>query len=111
MIIENCDADGFVSEKIYDAFIAGTIPIYYGNNNARVAVPADMYVDAKAFSGPDELCAFVGSMDADAISAMQRRILDGREEVMRRVSTQALARQFSAACKVARQQHLRHVRK
>ena len=111
MIIENCDADGFVSEKIYDAFIAGTIPIYYGNNNARVAVPADMYIDAKAFSGPDELCAFVASMDADTISAMQRRIFDGRGEVLRRVSTRAFARQFSAACKVARQQHQRHVRK
>ena len=29
--MENTEADGYSSEKIIDSFIAGTIPIYYGN--------------------------------------------------------------------------------
>jgi hypothetical protein len=29
--MENSEADGYTSEKIHESFIAGTIPIYYGN--------------------------------------------------------------------------------
>ena len=35
LIIENCDASGYISEKIYDAFSAGCIPLYYGNSDSR----------------------------------------------------------------------------
>jgi len=33
LIVENCNADGYMSEKLQDAWIAGTIPIYIGNHN------------------------------------------------------------------------------
>ena len=29
--MENSEGDGYISEKIYDSFISGTIPIYYGD--------------------------------------------------------------------------------
>ena len=29
--MENSEGDGYISEKIYDSLISGTIPIYYGN--------------------------------------------------------------------------------
>ena len=29
--MENSDGDGYLSEKIVDSFLAGTIPIYYGD--------------------------------------------------------------------------------
>ena len=28
--MENSEGQGYISEKIFDSFIAGTIPIYYG---------------------------------------------------------------------------------
>jgi hypothetical protein len=33
LIVENCNAVNYVSEKIYDAWVAGCIPIYFGNNS------------------------------------------------------------------------------
>ncbi|NBO19905.1 MAG: hypothetical protein EBV03_11925, partial [Proteobacteria bacterium] len=36
LILENCDADGYVSEKIFDAWMVGCIPIYYGNFNRQL---------------------------------------------------------------------------
>ena len=30
--MENSEADGYTSEKIYQSFISGTIPIYFGNH-------------------------------------------------------------------------------
>lgn len=36
IIIENCDASGYVSEKIYDAWSVSSIPIYFGNFNDKL---------------------------------------------------------------------------
>jgi hypothetical protein len=41
--MENSEGDGYVSEKIYDSFISGTIPIYYGDYTV------DEYINPKSF--------------------------------------------------------------
>ena len=41
--MENSEGDGYVSEKILESFIAGTIPIYYGN------YMIDEYINPKAY--------------------------------------------------------------
>ena len=41
--MENSEGDGYVSEKIFDSFIAGTIPIYYGDYTV------DEYINPKSF--------------------------------------------------------------
>lgn len=39
LITENCDADGYVSEKLQDAWIAGSVPIYIGNRYKETFLP------------------------------------------------------------------------
>ena len=51
LIIENCDAEGYVSEKFYDAICAGCVPLYWGNPSSRVKLPQDMYIDIRGFPG------------------------------------------------------------
>ena len=41
--MENSEGDGYISEKIYDSFLAGTIPIYYGD------YMVDEYINPKAY--------------------------------------------------------------
>ena len=41
--MENTEGDGYTSEKIIDSFLAGTIPIYYGN------YIVDEFINPKAF--------------------------------------------------------------
>ena len=41
--MENSNGDGYVSEKIIESFIAGTIPIYYGD------YMIDEYINPKAY--------------------------------------------------------------
>ena len=41
--MENTDGDGYITEKILDSFIAGTIPIYYGD------YMVDEYINPKAY--------------------------------------------------------------
>ena len=41
--MENSNGDGYISEKIVDSFISGTIPIYYGS------YMIDEYINPKAY--------------------------------------------------------------
>ena len=41
--MENSEGDGYISEKIVDSFLAGTIPIYYGD------YMIDEYINPKSF--------------------------------------------------------------
>ena len=41
--MENSDGDGYISEKIVESFIAGTIPIYYGD------YMIDEYINPKSY--------------------------------------------------------------
>ena len=41
--MENSEGDGYISEKIVDSFLAGTIPIYYGD------YMVDEYINPKTY--------------------------------------------------------------
>jgi len=41
--MENSEGEGYISEKIIDSFLAGTIPIYYGGYNIN------QYINSKSF--------------------------------------------------------------
>jgi glycosyltransferase involved in cell wall biosynthesis len=97
LIIENTNADGYVSEKIYDAFIAGTIPLYYGNNNENVGIPKNMYIDLREYPTSLELEARLQSLTDRDIQEMQRIIADQRMDVLRGVSTKAFHTAFRRA--------------
>lgn len=94
LIVENTTAEGYVSEKIYDAFVAGCIPLYYGNNNDRVGIPRDMYIDISNFPTSAALQEHLDSLSLEDIAALRRVVLEKREAVLHNVSTQAFAETF-----------------
>jgi len=88
LIVENCNAEDYVSEKIYDAFAAGSIPIYYGNIGVRMSeiIPADTYIDARKFSTPWELANWLKSITVEQITEFKEAIYAKRKTIMRKVS-------------------------
>lgn len=48
---ENAAFEGYVTEKIFDCFSAGTIPIYLGAPNVDRHIPRECYIDARGFFG------------------------------------------------------------
>lgn len=56
------DIKGYVSEKIFDAFAAGTVPIYWGASNIENFVPADCFIDRRNFSSLEELYSYLKNM-------------------------------------------------
>jgi len=85
LIIENCNGDGYVSEKIYDALCVGCIPLYYGNNNSQLNIPSDCYIDLREIS-PDDLPRLLDRMDAEFIDMFRKNIYKKRIDILTKVS-------------------------
>jgi hypothetical protein len=64
LAIENTRFRGYISEKLFDCFLAGTIPVYDGAPDVSSYVPSGAFVDARAFRGYRELERFLRSVSA-----------------------------------------------
>lgn len=52
---ENMILPGWITEKIFDCFFAGTVPVYWGAPDIETHVPKDCFIDMRQFSGYPEL--------------------------------------------------------
>jgi Glycosyltransferase family 10 (fucosyltransferase) C-term/Fucosyltransferase, N-terminal len=59
LAFENSIAVDYVTEKIFDPLLAGSIPIYRGAANVADFVPENSYIDAGAFGSPKALAAYI----------------------------------------------------
>ncbi|GEM_PF-425423 len=50
LCFENAIWPGYVTEKIFDCMLVGTIPVYWGAPDIEEDVPADCFVDMRKFS-------------------------------------------------------------
>lgn len=92
LIIENCDAEGYVSEKFGDALVAGAIPLYYGNPSDRVRLPEGAYVDIRAFRDGQELQQHLDTLTASDIARMKERVKECRQSYLEERGAAAVAR-------------------
>lgn len=54
---------GYITEKIFDSFISGCIPVYLGADNIQDYIPAECFIDKRDFSSYEDLYEFMSSMD------------------------------------------------
>jgi alpha(1,3/1,4) fucosyltransferase len=57
------DQNGYITEKIFDCFFAGCIPIYWGSKNIHHHIPRECYVDKNAFDNFEDMYRFMKNMD------------------------------------------------
>lgn len=72
---ENAISPDYVTEKFFDALLAGTVPVYRGAPDVAALAPApDSYVDARAFGDPAALAAHLNALASDpaAYAALHR---------------------------------------
>ena len=65
---------GYITEKIFDCFVHGCVPVYLGTPGAAASIPAACYVDARAFSSDRELIDYLRSVDAARFATYQAAI-------------------------------------
>ena len=54
--------EGYITEKIFDCFAAGSVPIYYGAKNIDQYIPKDCFIDMQAFATLEDLYTFIKNM-------------------------------------------------
>jgi hypothetical protein len=57
--------NGYVTEKIFDCFHAGCVPVYWGAENIEQYIPAHCFIDRRKFAGNEELYCFLKQMNAE----------------------------------------------
>ena len=56
------DIPGYITEKIFDCFFAGCVPVYWGAPNVTEHIPADTFIDRRNFNTYAELYSYLKNM-------------------------------------------------
>jgi hypothetical protein len=68
------DLPGYITEKLFDCFRAGCVPVYIGPKEIHDHVPADCFIDGRAFATTAALDAHLRTIDDAAYRGYQERI-------------------------------------
>ena len=69
LCFENMELDGWINEKIFDAFVVGTVPIYLGAPDVANYIPPECFIDPRAFVSYADLEGFLRSLGEREIRA------------------------------------------
>ena len=97
---ENCELPGYITDKIFDCFYAGAIPIYLGAPNIAEYIPAHSFIHMRDFSNYESLRKFLKSLSEKKIAEYKengRRFLES--EQYRQFGKEHFAKIFVEACK------------
>jgi hypothetical protein len=64
----------YITEKIFDAMMCGSVPIYLGANNITKYIPENCFVDARHFSSTEKLHNYLLGINAEQYKIMQNNI-------------------------------------
>jgi alpha(1,3/1,4) fucosyltransferase len=58
---------GYISEKIFDCFFSGCIPIYWGADNIEDHIPKGCFIDKREFENYNDIYSYIDSMSDESI--------------------------------------------
>lgn len=58
-----CGLSGYITEKIFDCFFSGTVPVYYGAPDIGQYIPKNCFISFTDFSSPGALHKYLAEMD------------------------------------------------
>ncbi|MBS0606378.1 MAG: hypothetical protein KF898_01590 [Parachlamydiales bacterium] len=70
------DIPGYITEKIFDCFHAGTVPIYWGASNVEAYIPKNCFIDREDFPTHSELVKYLLAMDEPQYQQYLQHIRD-----------------------------------
>ena len=89
--IENTkNFNGYISEKVFDAMMAGSIPIYYGPPDTKDHIPNNVFIDMKKFPSFEKLFNFCISMTLEEKAIYHESIIEFLENGSDQFSTRKL---------------------
>ncbi|BBB25219.1 conserved hypothetical protein [Amphritea japonica ATCC BAA-1530] len=65
---------GYITEKIFDCFFAGCVPVYWGAPNVTDHIPEGCFIDRRKFNSHEELYLYLTEMTEDQYLDIQKNI-------------------------------------
>jgi len=62
LCFENCIFPGYITEKITDCFLAGSIPVYWGASDIDDFVPPNSFIDFRTFNSFEKLNLYLSNI-------------------------------------------------
>lgn len=59
------DISGYITEKIFDAMLAGSVPVYRGADNISDYIPQDCFIDYRKFDSINNLYQFLANFTVE----------------------------------------------
>lgn len=82
--------DGYITEKIFDCFFAGCVPIYWGAPDITVHIPENCFIDRTQFKSHEEMYSHLKTISEQEYIQYQKNIISFLES--------EAAHPFSAEC-------------
>ena len=57
------DVPGYITEKIFDSFFSGCVPVYWGASDITKLIPKDCFIDRRDFQDNESLYNYMKSID------------------------------------------------
>jgi alpha(1,3/1,4) fucosyltransferase len=70
------DLPDYISEKIFDAFLSGCVPVYWGSNTINEHIPKECFIDRRQFASTQDVHRYLKSIDATTYARYQKSIAD-----------------------------------
>lgn len=55
--------NGYITEKIFDCFLAGVVPVYWGADNVHTHIPENCFIDYRKFRNAEELYKYIKKIE------------------------------------------------
>lgn len=69
------DLPGYITEKIFDCFFAGCVPVYWGASNVTDYIPRECFIDRRQFSSHEEMYHYLTNISQAVYREYQVAIL------------------------------------
>lgn len=73
---ENSRINGYITEKVFGCFAAGTIPIYLGAPNIETYIPKNCFIDVNDFNSHEEIYRMMKQMSKETYLQYVKNIRD-----------------------------------
>ena len=64
-----CNVGGYITEKIFDCFFAGVVPVYWGATDIQDYIPNNCYIDRREFESEEDVIDYIKNMKRDDYDA------------------------------------------
>lgn len=68
------DLPGYITEKIFDCFFSGCVPIYWGASNVTQYIPPDCFIDRRKYLDTEAVYVFLKAITEQEFIGYQQRI-------------------------------------